>query len=201
MHYSIPINWCESSKILSGNVAIENLIVSNPLPDGFFWLVVIRDGRAEFRWNRKVSIRGSGKGQITLGGKSGFSCELVTAKISRGCKVQIVIAKGSRQMVQRPSTPREGILPKKGSLSIPFPVRRETLGEDVKAYRGMANSTIQWVRVLGWGETIKAAKFSGAFTAALKFQTMVSTKSGSMRQYRFEELERMGVVMDLPTFE
>lgn len=195
MQYSIPIKWCETSKTLSGNVTVENLIASNPLPEGFFWMVVIRDGRAEFHWNRKVMIRDSGKGQVTLEGRSGFSCELVKAKISRGCKVQLLIAKGSRNMVTRkPPTPE------KRTFILPFPIRKETLGQDLTHYREMrqgSRSTLDWVKALGWGETIGGAKLSGAFDAAV----IVSRLARKGHIEDFNALERMGVVTDLPAFE
>jgi hypothetical protein len=194
MQYSIPIKWCDVTRTLSGNVAIESLISSIELPPGFFWLVMVKGGKAEFRWNRKARIRRSGKGQITLEGRTGFPCELVTARTSKGDEVELLVVRGST--ITR--DPKADVI-----LDLPLPIRWETLEQDLIPYRMMRipPSMAGWVKYLGWGETIQSARQSGAYEAAMTLRSLVATKRESERLRLFNELKGMGVMMDVDTFE
>jgi hypothetical protein len=194
MQYSIPIKWCDATRTLSGNVAIEKLVSTITLPPGFFWLVMVKGGKAEFRWNRKARIRRSGKGQITLEGRTGFPCELVTARTSNGDEVELLVAKAAG----RTSSPADDVI-----LDLPLPIRRETLEQDLIPYRAMRipPSMAGWVKYIGWGETIQSARQSGAYEAAMTLRSLVKTKRESERLRLFDDLKGMGVMMDVGTFE
>lgn len=99
MQHATKIKWGTVSRVLSGNLEIEHLMVTEILPQGNYWLVVANLRGDWFAGSRKAKLRDSGKGQIAFGGLVGLSCELIRGKTSSGAAIQFL------EVIERPGKP------------------------------------------------------------------------------------------------
>ena len=186
MNYPLKVNWSWSTHTLTGNEGVEKIISTNKLPQGVHWLILEGIRGTLFMGSRKIPLRPSGKGQITIKGIPGVTCELVKGKTSNGEAIEFVMA--------REPVPFEP----KAVLSLPFPVRRESISDDLRAYRGMCGRKPlpeRWAKYLGWASSPSKVPPT-VFHAAEDFHWMVNEKIHSRQLEFYDRMVKHGVVMD-----
>lgn len=192
MQHLLDVNWSWSSRVLSGNHGVETLIAHCPLPEDVYWLIISHRNGYSFAGNKRVVLRKSGKGQVTVMGEAGVSCELTRGRNSAGDKVEFIsvismFARGG----------------KRDTLSLPYPIRRETLEQDLEIYRAANLKTPdQWAKRFGWTKGMGCGPRQ--YAAADNLCRMLATTDHEERLRQFSMMANL-VTMEpedgLPVFE
>lgn len=179
MKATVKIKWDEATRTLSGDKGVEALIAKTRLPNGYHWLIANGVKAKRFLGSRKIQLRPSGKGQVTIDGVSGMACEMVTGKNSSGEPLTFVMA--------REPVPVTLI----DHLGIHTPVGLDFIEEDIKPYRGAIGrdpTPEKWAVYFRWAKSEKECSPEVLAAAGAWHWMVMEKRRGSPMKIHVERL-------------